>query len=89
MWSDGNPVTSEDVVTTYELGRLAGWTQFTSIDVVEAVDEKTVRFHFIGGEPSLNTERLILKEYIVADATYGDFADRAVELFASERLDCE
>jgi peptide/nickel transport system substrate-binding protein len=83
MWSDGAAITSEDVITTYELGRLVGWSQFSSIDVIEALDEQTIRFNFIDGEPSLNTERLILKEYIVSDAVYGDFADRAIELFAT------
>jgi peptide/nickel transport system substrate-binding protein len=83
MWSDGNAITSQDVLTTYALGRLVGWSQFNDIDVIEAVDERTVRFAFIDGEPSLNAERLILKEYTVADATYGEFAARAEELFAT------
>lgn len=80
MWSNGDPVTSQDVITTYALGRLAGWTQFTYISDVEAVDEHTVRFVF-SGEPSLIAERLILKESIVADATYGELAQEALALF--------
>ncbi|MEM9949971.1 MAG: ABC transporter substrate-binding protein [Chloroflexota bacterium] len=84
LWSNGSQFDADDVVTTYELGRLAGWTQFNFIDVVEKVDDFTVRFHFIDGEPSLVAERLLLKDYIVADDTYGEFAVRAMELFATE-----
>lgn len=81
-WSDGNPVTSADVLATYALGRLIAWTQFNYISDVVAVDEKTVRFVFID-EPSLLAERLILKEYIVSATVYGELADRANELFAT------
>jgi peptide/nickel transport system substrate-binding protein len=82
MWSDGAPITSEDVITTYMLGRLAGWSQWNYISGLEAIDEDTVHFIF-SGEPSLVAERLILKEYIVSDATYGELADRAAEVFES------
>jgi peptide/nickel transport system substrate-binding protein len=82
-WSNGTPITSQDVVVTYALGRLLGWAQFNYIDDVEAVDEQTVRFHFIGDEPSLLAERLILKEHIVARDNYGELADSALELFES------
>lgn len=81
MWSNGEQLNADDVITTYALGRLAGWSQFNSIDVVEKVDDFTVRFHFIDGEPSLSAERLLLKEYIVSDDTYGELAARALELF--------
>ncbi|MEO1286410.1 MAG: ABC transporter substrate-binding protein [Chloroflexota bacterium] len=84
LWSNGSQFDADDVVTTYELGRLAGWTQFNFIDDIEKVDDFTVRFSFIDGEPSLVAERLLLKDYIVADDTYGEFAVRAMELFATE-----
>ncbi|MEL6307396.1 MAG: ABC transporter substrate-binding protein [Chloroflexota bacterium] len=84
LWSNGSTFDADDVITTYELGRLAGWTQFNFIDVIEKVDDFTVRFNFIDGEPSLVAERLLLKDYIVADDTYGEFAARAIELFATE-----
>lgn len=83
MWSNGSQVDADDVITTYALGRLSGWSQFNFIDEVEKVDDFTVRFHFIDGEPSLQAERLLLKEYIVADDTYGELAARALELFAT------
>ena len=81
-WSDGTPVTSEDVVATYALGRIMDWQQFDYIDEVEAVDEKTARFNFID-EPSLLAERLILKDYISAASSYGDLPQRAMELAES------
>lgn len=79
-WSNGSAIDADDVVTTYALGRLVGWTQFDFIDVVEKVDDFTVRFGFID-EPSLLAEQLILREPIVADDTYGEFAERALALF--------
>ena len=83
-WSNGDPITSEDVITTYALGRLVGWAQFNQVDAVEAVDDLTVRFEFIGGEPSLVAEQLILREPIVATATYGEFAEQALALFETD-----
>ncbi len=80
LWSNGATIDSDDIITTYALGRLAGWTQFTYIDEVEKIDDRTVRFHF-SGEPSLLAEQLILREPIVADDTYGEFAQRALALF--------
>ena len=79
-WSNGDAVTSEDVIVTYALGRLANWSQFGYIGDVVAVDEQTVHFMFTS-EPSLVAERLLLKEYIVPRATYGELAGRALELF--------
>jgi peptide/nickel transport system substrate-binding protein len=81
-WSDGDPVTSEDVIDTYAIGRILNWAQFSYISEVEAVDDHTVKFTF-SGEPSLLAERLILKEPIVHGETYADFAQRALDLHAS------
>lgn len=81
LWSNGDPITTEDIVTTYALGRLDGWAQFTYIDEVEPVDELTVRFHFIDDQASALAEYLLLREPIVATATYGELAQRALEVF--------
>jgi len=47
-WSDGKPVTAEDVVFTYEMGKkynvYAYYLAWFAMDRVEAVDERTVRF---------------------------------------------
>ncbi|TVR24497.1 MAG: hypothetical protein EA396_00795 [Anaerolineaceae bacterium] len=87
MWSNGDSINAMDVITTYALGRLVGWTQFDFIDTVEMVDEFTVSFGFID-EPSLLAEQLILREPLVATATYGEFAEQALALF-DEGLDRE
>lgn len=83
LWSNGDAITAEDVITTYALGRLVGWAQFTYIDTIEQVDDLTIRFNFIDGQPSALAEYLLLREPIVATATYGEFATRALELFAT------
>ncbi len=81
-WSDGSPVTSADVLATYAIGRIRGWSQFNYISEVRAVDDKTVEFVF-SGAPSLVAERLILKEYIVAAANYSELAAKAQEIVAA------
>ncbi len=82
MWSNGDSITADDVVNTYAIGRVLGWSQFTYINAVEKVDELTARFVF-SAEPSLLAERLILKEPIVASANYGELAAKAIEVVAS------
>jgi peptide/nickel transport system substrate-binding protein len=82
MWSDGSPVTSEDVVDTFDIGRILNWTQWSYLDSVEAVDERTVRFNFKENGASPNAERQILKEYVVDRMTYGDLADQARQVVA-------
>jgi peptide/nickel transport system substrate-binding protein len=81
-WSNGSAIDADDIVTTYALGRLIGWSQFDFIDEVEKVDDLTVRFGFID-EPSLLAEQLILREPIAADDTYGELAQQALDLFAT------
>lgn len=81
LWSDGSPVTSQDVIDTFTLGHILNWTQWNSLTSVEAVDERTVRFNFTEGGASLNMERLILKEYVTASANYGELADQARAVF--------
>ncbi len=43
-WSDGTPVTSQDVVTTFNTCYLLGRQVWQSISKVEAVDDLTVKF---------------------------------------------
>jgi len=80
-WSNGDPITADDVVNTYAIGRILGWSQFNYINDVQKVDDLTTRFVFID-QPSLLAERLILKEYIVASANYGELAAEALALIA-------
>lgn len=81
-WSNGNPITSQDVVDTFSIGRILNWTQWTYLTSVEAVDERTVRFNFTEGGASLNAERQLLKEYVVASANYGPLAEQARQVVA-------
>lgn len=83
LWSNGEPVTADDVVNTYAFGRVMNWAHFAYISDVEKVDDRTVRFVF-STEPSLLAERLILKEPIVYTPSYGDLVDRALEFVANE-----
>jgi peptide/nickel transport system substrate-binding protein len=82
LWSNGSQVNADDVITTYALGRLVGWSQFNFIDEVTKVDDFMVHFRF-KGEPSLQAERLILHEPIISRDTYGEWSARALELFAT------
>jgi len=82
LWSDGSPITSADVITTFAIGRILGWAQFGFVDSVEAVDDLTVRFNFKEGLASLNAQRQILKEHVVSSANYGDLAAQALALHA-------
>lgn len=82
LWSNGDPITSQDVVNTFAIGRIMGWSDFTYIDTVSAVDDRTVHFTFKEGKASKVAERLILKDYVVPSATYGELAAQALQLVA-------
>jgi peptide/nickel transport system substrate-binding protein len=79
-WSDGNSITSKDVVTTawaYRLTRNVVW-QF--IDSATASDELTTVFHM--SKPSTIVERYILRQLnVLSDVQYGDWARKAQDLF--------
>jgi peptide/nickel transport system substrate-binding protein len=81
MWSDGTPVTSDDLIATYAVGRILGWADYTYVDYLERVDDHTVRF--VLKTPSRVAERLILKTNIRPAAIYGELATRAADLYAS------
>lgn len=78
-WSDGSPLTSKDVVSTFWAIRALRNVVWSYIDNVQADDESTVRFHM--SKPSTVVERYVLKVHIVSDAHYGEFANRVRELF--------
>lgn len=82
LWSDGNPVTAQNVVDTFDIGRILNWSQWSYLTSVEAINDRTVRFNFTEGGASLNAERQILKEYVVSSANYGDLAAQARQVIA-------
>ncbi len=80
-WSDGKPVTSKDMVSTWwclRLMRNVGWNY---ISKVEATDAQTVVFTL--SNPSTVFERYALRTQIFSDAVYGEFATKAKALFDS------
>ena len=77
-WSDGSPVTAQDVVTTFHMAYLIGASVWNDVQSVEAVDDLTARF--IMGTPSPLAEYRILSYQIRATSVYGDFAERAAPL---------
>ena len=80
-WSDGTPVSAQDLVTTFNANYLIGASVWDNLEGVEAVDDLTTKFML--SEPSLATERLILTENLRPTSVYGEFADTAAELLAS------
>ncbi|REF38152.1 ABC transporter substrate-binding protein [Thermasporomyces composti] len=78
-WSDGKPVTAKDVVTTFWCRRVMRQVEWQFLENVEATDDYTVVFTM--KKPSTVIERYALRQGIFSDATYGEFARRAQELF--------
>lgn len=79
-WSDGEPITARDVYTTWLLRWANNHAVFAFVDRFELVDDKTVVFHI--PKPSPITEYYLLRERIVADSVYGQWApqvERALE----------
>ncbi|HVU14170.1 MAG TPA: ABC transporter substrate-binding protein [Phototrophicaceae bacterium] len=87
-WSDGKPVTADDVIDTFAIGRILGWTDWNYFSDIQKVDDQTIKFIF-SGEPSLVAERLILKDYIASSETYGDLAKRALALVAAGKTSAD
>lgn len=81
-WSDGKPITSDDVVNTFAIGRILGWSDWNYLSDVKKVDDQTTSFIF-SGDPSPLIERLILKDYIADSQTYGALAKQALDLVAA------
>ncbi len=77
-WSDGTPLTADDVVTTFNVGYLLNFTVWDSLDSVEKVDDRTVKFNL--STPSFAAQREILTQYIRPNSVYGDIAQRAATL---------
>lgn len=75
MWSDGNPVTSKDVVDTFDLLRLMNNTVWDYLDRVEAIDDLTINFHM--AVPSTVVERYVIRQSPMSSAIYGEWADQA------------
>lgn len=81
-WSDGNPITSKDVVSTFWAARIIRNVVWQYIDSVTAVDDLNVSFHM--SKPSTIVERYVMRQVnVLSDAQYGDWAKKAQDLFNS------
>jgi peptide/nickel transport system substrate-binding protein len=78
MWSDGAPVTAQDVVNHFNIRYLLNDTAWQSLSKVEAVDDLTVKFTVTA--PSAELERLLLIQHTLPSSVYGDFGTRAQAL---------
>ncbi|MCL4516345.1 MAG: ABC transporter substrate-binding protein [Firmicutes bacterium] len=79
-WSDGKPFTSEDVVTTWEIGRLMSWPAWEYLKDVEANGPNKVTFHI--SKPASVVGRYALRAQIRAHSVYGSWAGRVKKLVA-------
>ena len=80
-WSDGKEFTSKDVVTTFWMLRIMRQPIWNFIDDVKADGDNAVTFHM--SKPATVVERYIMRENMKSDATYGEWAKKAQDLFAS------
>jgi len=81
VWSDGSPITADDLVGTYAIGRIMKWSDFNYVGEVEKVDDYTVRFTL--ANPSILARHIILRSTIRSMAVYGDLAQKSMDLYAS------
>lgn len=77
-WSDGTPMTSADIVATFNTGYIIGWASWNSMDNVEVVDDLTAKFNL--SQPSFDVERRILTENLRPASVYGEFGERGAAL---------
>ncbi|GGL72745.1 peptide ABC transporter substrate-binding protein [Wenxinia marina] len=77
VWSDGTPVTSEDVVFTWQYctaegGGCAQGAKFDAVSSVEAIDERTVRVNFSAPTPYPYTAFTGAESPIIQAAQFAD-----------------
>lgn len=80
-WSDGKPITAQDVYTTWTLEYILGNAAFAYVDKVVKTDSMTVTFHM--KSPAPIAQYYILRAQIVADAVYGVFMTEAEPMLKS------
>lgn len=70
-WSDGTPVTSKDVQTSFAVGYVAGTLAGINLGEIKIVDDKTIEFHQLPGEPSQTFLLNVVSAAIVPAAQFG------------------
>lgn len=79
-WSDGKPVTTKDVLSTFWCLRIMRNVVWNYLSKIEANGNDVV---FTMNNPSTVVERYVLRQGIFSDATYGAFAKQAEALFGA------
>jgi peptide/nickel transport system substrate-binding protein len=74
-WSDGKPVTAQDVYTTWTLQYVLGNPAFNYVDKITKTDSTTVTFHM--KSPAPIAQYYLMRGQIVSDAVYGQFMAEA------------
>jgi peptide/nickel transport system substrate-binding protein len=80
-WSDGAEFTSKDIVATFNILRLQEQLAWNYLASVEPDDDYNLTFKM--KDPSTVVERLVLRERIRAHSVYGEWSDKAQQLFDS------
>jgi peptide/nickel transport system substrate-binding protein len=70
-WSDGTPVTGKDVQTSFAVGYVAGTLTGINLGEIKVVDDSTIEFNQLPGEPSQTFLLNLITASIVPDAQYG------------------
>ena len=79
VWSDGSDFTAQDVLTTFNVLRIMSNTVWSYIDEVTASDDYNLNFHM--SNPSTVVERYVVRQSPRPHSVYGEWGDRAAELF--------
>jgi peptide/nickel transport system substrate-binding protein len=78
-WSDGSPVTAQDVIDTHDILKLQGNTVWDYLSSIEALDDYTLNFYM--SLPSTVVERYVIRRSPMPSSVYGEWAQRARDLF--------
>lgn len=86
-WSDGKPITAQDVYSTWRSRQVLGHVVFDYVDKYEVADESTVVFHI--AKPAPIAQYYLLRGQILSDAVYGEIATAAEPLLAEQEPDSD
>ncbi|HWV25419.1 MAG TPA: ABC transporter substrate-binding protein [Thermomicrobiales bacterium] len=81
LWSDGNPVTAQDVVDTFDILRLQGNTVWDYLSGIDTLDDYTLNFTM--SRPSTVVERYVIRQSPFPSAIYGEWAQKARDIVSS------
>lgn len=87
MWSDDSPVSTQDVIDTFDILRLQSNTAWDYLDRVEAVDDTTLNFYM--KVPSTVVERYVVRRSIMPSKIYGEYAQKLRDLVSAGKTDTD